>query len=116
MDQPACVGSAKQQLVHQQIYEYRKGVRQLAMITMTTADMDGVVALLSRENIEHYVHGINNSRINLFFGRSAMVETTRKIVTKPLSFLSPEEDFMLGTMLGYDREEQCKRYLAKTQA
>lgn len=32
------------------------------------------------------------------------------IVTRPLNLLTPEEDFMLGTMLGYDICAQCERY------
>jgi hypothetical protein len=31
----------------------------------------------------------------------------------PLCQLSAEQDFMLGTLLGYDREQQCRRYLGK---
>ena len=30
---------------------------------------------------------------------------------KSLNDLSLEEDFMLGVMLGYDVQQQCKRYL-----
>lgn len=32
------------------------------------------------------------------------------IVNKPLNKLSPEEDFMLGAMLGYDITMECERY------
>ena len=31
-------------------------------------------------------------------------------VDKPLNKLTPEEDFMLGIMLGYDISMQCERY------
>jgi len=30
-----------------------------------------------------------------------------------LSDLTDEEDFILGTMLGYDRVKQCERYLKR---
>jgi hypothetical protein len=30
-----------------------------------------------------------------------------------LSNLTDEEDFILGTMLGYDRVKQCERYLKR---
>jgi hypothetical protein len=53
--------------------------------------------------------------VNLFFGRTACVETVRTIATKPLSHLTPQEDFILGTLLGYDREQQCNRYLSMTR-
>ena len=34
----------------------------------------------------------------------------RLIVTRPLNQLTPEEDFILGAMLGYDICAQCERY------
>ncbi|ACO79374.1 hypothetical protein AvCA_32120 [Azotobacter vinelandii CA] len=37
----------------------------------------------------------------------------RTIVTKPLHELTPEQDFILGTLLGYDREQQCLRFLTR---
>ena len=43
-----------------------------------------------------------------------LVETVRRFVDKPLCELTPEEDFMLGALLGYDREQQCRRYLERT--
>lgn len=32
------------------------------------------------------------------------------MVTRPLNQLTPEEDFILGAMLGYDICAQCERY------
>lgn len=32
------------------------------------------------------------------------------LFNKPLSQLTPEEDFILGAMLGYDICAQCERY------
>ena len=37
----------------------------------------------------------------------------RRIAIRPVCQLSAEEDFILGTLLGYDREQQCRRYLGK---
>ncbi len=31
-------------------------------------------------------------------------------MTRPLNQLTPEEDFILGTMLGYDLCAQCERF------
>ena len=47
---------------------------------------------------------------NLFFGRKECLDVIRLMVNKPLNMLSPEEDFMLGAMLGYDISLQCERY------
>lgn len=94
------------------LYEYRKGVRQLFMMTMGAEDAPQIQRRLETESIEYYVHEVNASKVNVFFGKPAWVETARNIVTKPLGRLSPEEDFILGTLLGYDKEQQCLRFLA----
>lgn len=95
------------------LYEYRRGVRCLFMMTMSADELFHVVGRLCRECIAHYVHDVNRKKVNVFFGNAAFVETTRTVVNKPLTALSPEEDFMLGTLLGYDREQQCRRFLAR---
>ena len=46
--------------------------------------------------------------VNLYFGKSECIETIRLLVTRPLNQLSPEEDFILGTLLGYDKSETQK--------
>lgn len=43
-------------------------------------------------------------------GKKECLDAIRMIVTKPLCQLSPEEDFILGAMLGYDICAQCERY------
>lgn len=35
---------------------------------------------------------------------------------KKLNDLTPEEDFVLGSMLGYDIRKQCERYMKKRSA
>ena len=95
------------------LYEYDKGVRQLHMMTVAAAEAAVLVEKLEDASIYHYRHEISLEKVNLFFGRSALVKTAQQIVTKPLNILSPEEDFILGTLLGYDKEQQCLRYLAK---
>ena len=37
------------------------------------------------------------------------MEAMRHIITRPLNQLTAEEDFILGTMLGYDLCQQCKK-------
>lgn len=114
MDQPDSLISVSGRIVNHSLYELDKGVRQLFMLTVSWADLPGVVARLAAERVDHYVHRLNDSRVNLFFGRTALVETVRRFVDKPLCELTAEEDFMLGALLGYDREQQCRRYLERT--
>ncbi len=49
--------------------------------------------------------------MNVFFGRRACLETIRPLLSRPLSDLSPEEDFMLGALLGYDLTMQWRAIL-----
>jgi len=115
MDQPARVGVAARQIFHHHLYEYRKGVRQLFMMTMTVAEASDIIGELAESRLPHYVHAVSETKINLFFGRQVLVEVMKVVVTKPLHRLSPEEDFMLGALLGYDKEQQCRRFLARSQ-
>lgn len=92
------------------IYEYKKGVRSLVLFTFNKRYEHFALHRLERQGIDYIVQPVGNSRLNLFFGRPECLEAIRLIVTKPLNKLSPEEDFMLGAMLGYDIRVQCERY------
>lgn len=116
MDQPTEMKSASMKFLVHHLYEYRKGVRQMFMMTLPAQEAPPVTRRLEAESIDYYVHEVNASKVNVLFGRAAWVETARNVVTKPLSRLSPEEDFILGTLLGYDKEQQCLRFLAMSKA
>lgn len=92
------------------IYEYKKGVRQMVLFTFNKRYEDYATARLKRQNISYILQPVGNDRINLFFGRRQCLEAIRLMVTRPLSQLTPEEDFILGAMLGYDICAQCERY------
>lgn len=92
------------------IYEYKKGVRQMVLFTFNKRYENYATARLKRQNISYILQPLGNDRINLFFGRKQCLETIRLMVTRPLSQLTPEEDFILGAMLGYDICAQCERY------
>lgn len=92
------------------IYEYKKGVRQMVLFTFNKRYENYATARLKRQNISYILQPVGNDRINLFFGRKQCLEAIRLMVTRPLSQLTPEEDFILGAMLGYDICTQCERY------
>lgn len=92
------------------IYEYKKGVRQMVLFTFNKRYEDYATARLKRQNISYILQPVGNDRINLFFGRKQCLEAIRLMVTRPLSQLTPEEDFILGAMLGCDICAQCERY------
>jgi len=100
-------------LFHHHLYEYGRGVRGLFLMTLGVGEAPAVVAKLCGDGIDHFVQKVNAGKVNIFFGREAFVAVVRALVTKPLNRLSPEEDFILGTLLGYDKDLQCRRLLGK---
>jgi hypothetical protein len=95
------------------LYELRKGVRQLFLLTMTLPEAQAVRQRLERERVAMYIQDVTADKQNLYFGRARYVEIARRLAVRPLNELSPEEDFMLGILLGYERSQQCRRYLVK---
>lgn len=93
------------------IYEYEKGIRNLVLHTTSEDNMYAMISKLTKRNIAYKIYNIGNKRINVFFGSDECVEVIEKIGKKNLVDYTPEEDFMLGIMLGYDRRRQCERYL-----
>ena len=53
---------------------------------------------------------MDNNKINVYFGAKPCVDVVRTFNPR-LNELTPEQDFMLGTMLGYERVKQCERYM-----
>lgn len=92
------------------IYEYEKGVRQMVLYTFNGKYEQAVVNRLRNEGIDFVAQRIGNGNGNLFFGRKACIDAIRLFVTRPLYELSPEEDFILGALLGYDINLQCECY------
>lgn len=92
------------------IYEYKKGVRRLVLYTFNKKYDSFAITRLERQNIDYIIQPVGNDRLNLFFGKKECLDAIRMIITKPLCQLTPEEDFILGAMLGYDISAQCERY------
>ena len=92
------------------IYEYKKGVRQMVLYTTNKKYQEIAVKRLQSQRINFVIQQVDGERINLFFGREECIDAIRMMVTRPLNQLTPEEDFILGAMLGYDICGQCKRY------
>ena len=94
-------GSMKLFMHH--IYEFQKGVRSLVLCTMCRTCASLVCDRL-------YAQPVTYNKVNLYFGNRLCLDAVKTFVHKPLNELSPEEDFMLGAMLGYDITGQCERY------
>ncbi len=92
------------------IYEYKKGVRRMVLFTCPRKYQEFATCRLQSQHIDYVLQPAGERNINVYFGRPECLEAIRLIVTRPLNQLSPEEDFILGTMLGYDLCAQCQRY------
>ncbi len=99
------------------IYEYRKGIRSLVLHTMDSRFYEEVVDKLRGLEIPFIIREVSPRKINVFFGNHLCIEVLERIGDKPLSGFTDEEDFILGTMLGYALPQQCERYIMrKSQA
>ncbi|MCD8378025.1 MAG: DUF2023 family protein [Candidatus Gastranaerophilales bacterium] len=95
---------------HHHIYEYKKGLRNLILTTEKSKYREPIEDRLKNEQIDYVIHDIPKDKINVYFGEKACVDVVKTFNPK-LNELSPEQDFILGIMLGYDRVKQCLRYL-----
>lgn len=101
------------QVLGHHIYEYQKGLRHLVLHTMHEKDRALAEIKLSRYDVDYVVVPVTETKINIFFGKKECVDVVRTFCNKPLNKLTAEQDFILGIMLGYDRLEQCKRFIQR---
>ena len=92
------------------IYEFSKGVRQMVLFTADKKYAEFTTNRLRSRKINYVIQPVGDDKINLFFGRKECINAIRLMVTRPLNKLTPEEDFIIGAMLGYDICGQCRRY------
>ncbi len=114
--QPIPINSIRQQandlkVFHHHIYEYKKGIRSLILTTEKSIYRKPIENRLTNEKIDFAIQDVDKNKINVFFGAKKCVEVVKTFIHKKLSELSPEQDFILGTLLGYNKEAQCDRYL-----
>ena len=93
------------------IYEYKKGIRNLILTTEKSIYRQPIESRLNNEKIDYFIQEVNKDKINVFFGAQECVNVVKTFGNKMLNEITPEQDFMLGIMLGYDRLKQCSRYL-----
>lgn len=95
---------------HHHIYEYKKGLRKLILTTEKSSSRAYIEKRLNKENIAYLIHEISPGKINVFFGNDICIKVVEQF-NSSLNKLTPEEDFILGTLLGYSKLQQCERYL-----
>lgn len=88
----------------------------MVLYTVNRKYLDFAVERLAHQGISYYVLSAGKNNVNLFFGRDECIDTVRCLIRCPLNQLTPEQDFILGTLLGYDVCVQCERYCGKVEA
>lgn len=102
-------------VLNHHIYEYKKGLRNLVLHTMCSVDIKLAEEKLLRHNITYFIQFVTPQKVNIFFGKEQCVKIIQSFNKKSLTDFSDEEDFMLGIMLGYDRMQQCDRYIQRNK-
>jgi hypothetical protein len=97
------------------LYEYQKGLRSLILHTFDPVNQPWMEKKLKKNGVAFHIYKISENKSNIFFGSSVCVDVIKQFGKSSLSDYTPEEDFILGTMLGYCREQQCERYLRLTK-
>lgn len=95
------------------LYEFKKGIRNMVLHTMNKEYEAFAVQRLKSQNIGYLVQPVDCSKINLYFGKKECLNVVKLLMDRPLNLLTPEEDFIVGAMLGYDICQQCKRFCGK---
>lgn len=98
-----------------QLYECKKGVRSMALATLQTKHLALAKKKIMTAQISYHIQLVSENKVNLFFEKEECIDVVKKICDKPLNLLSPEEDFILGAILGYSICEQCSRYCIRKQ-
>lgn len=84
----------------------------MVLSTLANEEIPYAEERLRNRSIPYFIQPTpNTERSNLFFGSKECMEAIRLFVNgRSLNSLTPEEDFILGAMLGYDICRQCERY------
>ncbi len=101
------------QVFRHHVYEYKKGLRNLVLYTGKAEYKQEIVRKLKKNKIAYLIRRLSNDRINVFFGDRNCIRILKTFGNKSLSKFTDEEDFILGTMLGYSRKVQCERFLER---
>jgi len=107
----SCFSSGNMQVFYHHVYEYQKGLRDLILHTSELSDLEEIKQVLERKEIQYFIQYLKNDHMNVFFGSDICINVIREIGKASLVDYTPQEDFILGIMLGYDRKIQCRRFL-----
>jgi hypothetical protein len=92
------------QVLKHHVYEYKKGIRNMVLHTMRSREKEKAIFFLQTKGVHFWISEVNMNKINIYFGNPDCIEIVKSFQVKSLSDLTPEQDFMIGIMLGYSRE------------
>ena len=92
------------------IYEFKKGIRPMILYTVNRKYIEFAEERLKSQQIDYVIQEVDERHLNLFFGKKECMNVIRTMMDRRVNELTPEEDFILGAMLGYDICAQCERY------
>lgn len=95
------------------IYEYKKGVRDMILYTCKTSDFEKYREIMNLTKIPYHTEHIGQNKCNIYFGNPKCLNILKNFSSTDLNKITPEEDFILGIMLGYSRKEQYSRVLKR---
>ena len=95
------------------LYELNKGLRSLALLTTPTENKELIEERLEKCGYESITEELKSGYINIFFGNSEPIKVLKKFKKQSLKEYTAEEDFILGILLGYNTQQQCKIYLTR---
>ena len=101
-------------VLNHHIYEYKKGLRNLVLHTMPSIHRKEVENRLQSNQISYIIQDVTKEKINIFFGADECIAVIEQFGDIKLYDYTPEQDFILGIMLGYSRLQQCNRYLIRS--
>ncbi|MDC7245078.1 MAG: DUF2023 family protein [Sphaerochaetaceae bacterium] len=96
------------------LYEYRKGLRRLILHTTRSEYAGLIVEKCEARDISYIISEVNDKKINVFFGDSDCIDVLKSFDHLNLCEFTVEMDFILGSMLGYDVKENCRRFLERS--
>lgn len=103
--------SADIRILTHHIYECKKGLRQIALHTMNSHERHEAERILNKRGISYFIQEVSLYKINIFLGDETCIKILQSFKKDSLTDYTPEQDFILGIMLGYDRKQQFERYL-----
>lgn len=95
------------------VYEYQKGLRDLSLFTCQVELLGKIKKSLDTQKIDCLIYPLEGDKINIFFGCPLCIEIVKGFSSSDLSCITNEEDFILGMMLGYGKNQQYQRFLGR---